>query len=101
MPVLLLNLRDVPADEAEEVRALLDAEGIEWYETKPSLWGVSAGGLWLSDPDQQEQARALLQACVLVALPPLLSMGLAWAASQSADLRARFAPPAEQLALAL
>ena len=60
MPVLLLNLRDVPADEAEEVRALLDAEGIEWYETKPSLWGVSGGGLWAAHDEQAEQARARL-----------------------------------------
>lgn len=29
--------------------------------------------------------RALLRACILVALPPLLLLGLAWAASQSAD----------------
>lgn len=30
-------------------------------------------------------SRALLRACALVALPPLLSLGLAWVASQSAD----------------
>ncbi|ODS64985.1 MAG: hypothetical protein ABS41_00860 [Arenimonas sp. SCN 70-307] len=60
MAVLLLNLRDVPADEAEEVRALLDAEGIEWYETKPSLWGISGGGLWAADDEQAGHARERL-----------------------------------------
>lgn len=49
MAKLLLNLRGVPADEADEVRALLDAQGIAFYETRPSLWGVSAGGIWLCD----------------------------------------------------
>lgn len=62
MAALLLNLRDVPDDEADEVRALLEAHGIAWYETRPSLWGVSAGGLWLSDPGQSDQARDLLAA---------------------------------------
>ena len=32
MPYQLLNLRHVPEDEAEEVRALLDAEAISYYE---------------------------------------------------------------------
>jgi len=62
MAALLLNLRDVPDDEADEVRALLDANGIAFYETRPSLWGVSAGGLWLSEPGQQALARQLLEA---------------------------------------
>ena len=39
MAKFLMNLRDVPDDEADEVRALLDANGFGWYETKPSFWG--------------------------------------------------------------
>lgn len=49
MSRLLLNLRGVPDDEADEVRALLDARGIAFYETRPSPWGVSAGGIWVTD----------------------------------------------------
>ena len=60
MPVLLLNLRDVPEDEAGEVRALLDAEGVEWYETRPSLWGISGGGIWAARDDQAQVARERL-----------------------------------------
>lgn len=60
MPVLLLNLRNVPDDEADEVRALLDNDGIDYYETRPSLWGVSGGGLWLPDDSQEQQARSRL-----------------------------------------
>ena len=43
MTTLLLNLRQVPDDEAEEVRALLNEHRIAFYETTPSLWGISPG----------------------------------------------------------
>ena len=71
MSKLLLNLRNVPDDEAGDVRAMLDANGIAFYETRPSLWGISAGGLFvkedaaiaeakrlMADYQQQRQARA-------------------------------------------
>ena len=60
MATLLLNLRHVPDDEADEVRALLDAQGIDYYETAPGPFGISAGGLWLADPAQEERARLRL-----------------------------------------
>ncbi|GAB2501462.1 DUF6164 family protein [Arenimonas alkanexedens] len=60
MAKLLLNLRNVPDDEADEVRALLHAREIDFYETPPSFWGVSAGGFWLADPGQLELARSHL-----------------------------------------
>ncbi len=43
MARLLFNLRNVPADEADEVRALLRAHGFAFHETPPSPWGISAG----------------------------------------------------------
>ena len=49
MPKLLMNLRNVPDDEADDVRAMLDAQRIVFYETRPSIWGVSAGGIWVSE----------------------------------------------------
>lgn len=60
MPTLLLNLRHVPDDEADEVRALLSDHHIGYYETPPNRWGISMGGIWVRDPDQAEQARRLL-----------------------------------------
>lgn len=56
----LLNLRDVPDDESEEVRALLEAHAIEFYETPPSRWGISMGGIWLSRDGDYPRARDLL-----------------------------------------
>ncbi len=61
MAILLLNLRHVPDDEADEVRALLDAQGIDYYETQPGPFGISAGGLWLSDPIHEDRARLRLR----------------------------------------
>lgn len=62
MAALLVNLRNVPEDEAEEVRALLAAHRIDFYETPPNFWGISAGGIWLRDERQLTEARRLLAA---------------------------------------
>ena len=57
MSRLLMNLRNVPDDEAADVRAMLDAQGIAFYETRPSMWGVSAGGIWVTDDAAFSEAR--------------------------------------------
>ncbi|HJR14187.1 MAG TPA: DUF6164 family protein [Rhodanobacteraceae bacterium] len=59
MSKLLLNLRNVPDDEAGDVRAMLDARRIAFYETTPSPWGISAGGIWVAeDADFKDAKRA-------------------------------------------
>lgn len=59
MSKLLLNLRNVPDDEAGDVRAMLDSKRIAYYETPPSFWGISAGGIWVTeDADFAEAKRA-------------------------------------------
>lgn len=60
MAKLFLNLRNVPGDEADEVRELLRMHAIDFYETQPSPWGISAGGLWIEDADQLVRAKALM-----------------------------------------
>jgi len=60
MSKLLMNLRNVPDDEADDVRAMLDAQRIAFYETRPSMWGVSAGGIWITeDADFADARRAM------------------------------------------
>ena len=56
----LMNLRYVPEDEIIEVCALLDENDIAHYMTPPSMWGVSAGGLWLQHKEDKVRAKALL-----------------------------------------
>ncbi len=60
MAKLLLNLRNVPDDEADEVRALMREQGVQIYETRPSNWGISAGGIWLSDDADYPRAKAAM-----------------------------------------
>jgi hypothetical protein len=62
MAKLLLNLRDVPDDEADDVRRFLDAGGIGYYETRPSLWGISAGGIWIRDENDVAEAKRRMEA---------------------------------------
>ncbi len=57
MSNLLMNLRNVPDDEADDVRAMLDTRGIAFYETRPSMWGVSAGGIWVTEDASFADAR--------------------------------------------
>ncbi|MEO8011695.1 MAG: DUF6164 family protein [Dokdonella sp.] len=60
MPTLLLNLRHVPDDEADDVRALLEEHAIAYYETAPNRWGISAGAIWIADDGRPEEAKRVL-----------------------------------------
>ena len=62
LPRLLLNLRHVPEDEVEEVRALMREHGIDCYDTPPGPLGITAGGIWLREPDDYDRAKALMDA---------------------------------------
>ena len=62
MSKLLFRLRHVPDDEAEEVRSLLEANEIDFFETSAGNWGISLPALWLKDESQLQQARQLLDA---------------------------------------
>jgi GrpB-like predicted nucleotidyltransferase (UPF0157 family) len=60
MAVLLFSLRGVPDDEASEVRELLTANAIPFYETPAGNWGISLPAIWLPDDTHLIRARALL-----------------------------------------
>jgi uncharacterized protein DUF6164 len=62
MSKLLLSLRMVLEDEVEDVREMLDAHRIEFYETRPSRWGISYGGIWVTHDQDIVQAKALMAA---------------------------------------
>ena len=57
MAKLLLNLRHVPDDEADDVRSMLETARIEFYETPPSIWGISAGGIFVKDNADVPEAK--------------------------------------------
>ena len=62
MSRLLLNLRNVPDDELDDVRAMLEANRIEFHETTPSRWGISYGGVWITHERDVAEARRLMAA---------------------------------------
>ena len=61
MPVQLFNLRNVPDDEADDIRALLEQHAIDYYETPSGNWGISIPALWLPDEARLTEARALIE----------------------------------------
>lgn len=60
MSVQLFRLKNVPDDEAEEVRGLLTKNHIDHYETPAGNWGVSMPAIWLNDDEQLEKAKLLI-----------------------------------------
>lgn len=57
---LLMNLNGVPADELDEIHALLQSQGIDYYQTAGSSFGMVLPGLWVSDEAEFIKARQLL-----------------------------------------
>ncbi len=62
MSVILFKLKNVPDDEADEVRELLAKNNIDYYETSAGKWGISMPAIWLNDETQFENARHLIEA---------------------------------------
>ena len=60
MSKLLIKLRHAPDDEIQEIRNLLQAHRIDFYETQPGPWGISASAIWLNDEHEFDRAKGLL-----------------------------------------
>lgn len=56
----LLNLRHVPDDEADEVRAMLDEYHIAYYETPPGFMGIFAGAIYVKEDAAFDRAKGLM-----------------------------------------
>ena len=61
MARLLFKLAQVPVDEAQELRVLLDEHQIRYYETDAGFFRVGLDAIWLSDNAQEERARELIR----------------------------------------
>lgn len=62
MPTLIFRLRNVPEDEADDVRALMDENKFDWYETSAGNWGIAMPAIWLNNDEDLQQARQLINA---------------------------------------
>ena len=62
MARLVFRLKDVPQEEIDAVRCLLDEHGFEYYETHGGNWGISVAGIWVTDDARYAEARQLIDA---------------------------------------
>jgi hypothetical protein len=62
MTTLLFKLKDVPDDEAIDIRELLTENDIYFYETHAGFWRLGVDGLWLPDDSNLKRARELIKA---------------------------------------
>lgn len=66
MPVLIFHLKDVPEDEADDVRRVLHEASIEHYETSGGTlaltFGLAVPAIWLRHDADRVCARALIDA---------------------------------------
>lgn len=62
MSELLFSLKNVPDDEAEDVRRLLVSNEMAFYETPAGKWGISSPAIWLHDKNELPKAKALIEA---------------------------------------
>lgn len=60
MAIRLMSLRNVPADELDEIHALMESHDLAVYETSAGTWGTTLPALWLHDDARIDEARALL-----------------------------------------
>jgi len=61
MPNLVFKLNSVPADEANEIRQLLDEAEIPFYETDSGRWGLGFAAVWMKDDERFENAKDLIR----------------------------------------
>ena len=60
MSKLLFRLRNVPIDEAQDIRELLEDNDIAYFETSAGNWGISLPAIWVHETDSFEFARQLI-----------------------------------------
>jgi hypothetical protein len=58
---LVFNLRNVPEDEADDIRQLLDSSEISYYETDSGNWGISVAAIWVKYSEDAVKARELIE----------------------------------------
>lgn len=60
MSKLVFRLRNVPIDEAQDIRELLEDNDIAYFETSAGNWGISLPAIWVHETDSFELARRLI-----------------------------------------
>lgn len=60
MATLLFRLNQVPEDEAEDIRQLIEDGNFDTFETSAGFWGLGVAAIWLRDNEQRPRAQKLI-----------------------------------------
>ena len=60
MAALLFRLNQVPEDEQDDIRQLLEDGHFDVYETSAGFFGLGVAAIWLRDRDDLQRARAVI-----------------------------------------
>ena len=60
MSKLVFKLRNVPIDEAQDIRELLEGNDIAYFETSAGNWGISLPAIWIHESEKFEFTRQLI-----------------------------------------
>jgi hypothetical protein len=60
MSKLVFKLRNVPIDEARDIRELLEGNDIAYFETSAGNWGISLPAIWIHESEKFEVTRQLI-----------------------------------------
>jgi hypothetical protein len=60
MSKLVFKLRNVPIDEAQDIRELLEGNDIAYFETSGGNWGISLPAIWIHESEKFEFTRQLI-----------------------------------------
>ncbi len=56
----VFSLGGVPDDEADDIRQLLENAGVDYYETPPGPFAITAAALWLNQDSEYERIKQLI-----------------------------------------
>lgn len=59
---MVFALKHVPDDEADDIRALLTENEIDFYETSAGRWQISLAAIWVRNDEDFVRARTLINA---------------------------------------
>ena len=60
MSKLVFRLRNVPINEAQDIRELLEDNDIAYFETSAGNWGISFPAIWIHESEKFELTRQLI-----------------------------------------
>jgi len=58
----VFDIAGAPNDEVDDVREMLDRNGITYYETPRANFGISVAAIWVRSEEEHRRARMLIDA---------------------------------------